>query len=442
MQLEKAEEASRWTTWSSVEDLCDRYLRGRPSDQTLQVLKTVENQRPEVREFTERGFRLMALSKLDARDISPSVAQFFAVLAPAILPGAWGGMVPPITVAGRHRRIDAYLSANPWVKFAAGSVLLDMGCGFPPQTSIEAADAFPDWQIVGADPAFEGYLIYDENGNYASLDASGRVRYFQAVRAEDFFKLYTDRNATLQRFSAAFAKLLPHLPLDHGTLASTQQDGMRLVRNPLREYERENLRFIQGGFGSADMPQADVVRAFNVLLYYDAGFRGKAEEWAANVLRPGGMFICGRDDAASLNAHYTVFRNEENGLVEKEFAFGVELVRQPGWYALHDGERETWRLAELVGVLRSNREFLREYDSSLDALLAEYKISVRDENGCLINHPELGEPAKRLSAYLTIAEAMQTKFTEAAVSVLQKAGLNAWRNSVGHVAVGALSPMA
>jgi SAM-dependent methyltransferase len=315
--------------------------------------------------------------------------------------------------------------------------MLDVGCGFLPQTSIESADSFPDWQIVGLDPAVEGYLIYDENGNYALLDGTGRVRYFQAVRAEDFFKLYADRNATMRRFADAFAALLPSLPPDDGTLASAQQDGMRLVRHPLKQYERPNLKFLQGGFGSADAPQADVVRAFNVLVYYDAEFRRKAEEWAGKILRPGGIFICGRDDAASLNAHYTVFRNENGRLVEKEFAFGVELVRQPAWYALHDGERETWRLAELIGALRSDREFLRDYDERVDALLAESKISARDNNGCLVDHPEASDLAKRLPEYIAISETTQAEFTERAVSVLQRTGLNAWRNSVGHVAVGA-----
>lgn len=437
MLLGSRPHAAERASWSTVEELCDHYLGGRPAEQTLQVLKAVEKQRLEVREFAERGFRLMALSKLDARDISPAVAQFFTVLAPAVLPGAWGGVVPPITVPGRHIKIDAYLRNSPWKKFEAGTVLLDVGCGFPPQTSTDAADSFPDWQIVGADPAFEGYLIYDENGNYALLDGTGRVRYFQAVRAEDFFKLYADRNATMQRFAAAFAELLPSLPPDDGTLASAQRDGMRLVRHPLKQYERQNLKFLQGGFGSADVPQADAVRAFNVLLYYDAEFRRKAEEWAAKILRPGGIFICGRDDAASLNAHYTVFRNEGERLLEKEFAFGVELVRQPGWYALHDGERETWRLAELIGVLRTDKEFLRAYDERLDALLAEHRFSVRDANGCIIDHPDASDLAKKLPAYVAIAETMQAEFTERAVSTLRRAGLNAWRNPVGHVAVGA-----
>jgi hypothetical protein len=89
--------------WNTVEELCDRYLGGRPSEAALQVLRNTEQQRPEVRDFVERAFRLMAISKFDPRDFSPFVAGFFAVIAPGILPGAWGGIVPPITLPWRHR---------------------------------------------------------------------------------------------------------------------------------------------------------------------------------------------------------------------------------------------------------------------------------------------------------------------------------------------------
>jgi hypothetical protein len=138
-------ERERWT----VEELCDRYLGGRPSEAALQVLRNTEQQRPEVRDFVERAFRLMAISKFDPCDFSPFVARFFAVIAPGILPGAWGGIVPPITLPGRHRKIDAYLRSNEWANFEPGTVLLDVGCGFPPQTSTDAAEAFLEWRIVG-----------------------------------------------------------------------------------------------------------------------------------------------------------------------------------------------------------------------------------------------------------------------------------------------------
>jgi hypothetical protein len=359
-------------------------------------------------------------------------------LAPSILPGAWGGMVPPITVPGRHKKIDSYLRSNPWTNFEPGTILLDLGCGFPPQTSMDAADAFPEWQIVGADPAFEPYLLYDERENYASFELNGKLRYFQASRPEEFLHLYTDRNATMQRFSEAFVQLLPNLPTDELELAKVELNGMRLLRHPLRTYERFNLKFVQGGFGSSDLPEAGVARSFNVLIYFDADFRRQAEAWVAQVLRPGGLFVCGRDDAASLNAHYSVYRREAGRLVEKEFAFGVETVRHSAWFALHDGERETWRLAELLGILRSDGEFLHDYDARLDTLLAENGIAVRDGNGYLAEPPNAIDFARALPAYEAIVRGIEAEFADRAVDVLQRAGLNAWRNPVGHIAVGAL----
>lgn len=436
MQASGGTETEKRERWNAIEELCDRYLGGRPSEAALQVLKNAEQQRPEVRDFVERAFRLMALSKFDPRDISPFVAQFFTVIAPGILPGAWGGIVPPFTLPGRHRKIDAYLRSNEWANFEPRTVLLDVGCGFPPQTSIEAAEAFPEWHIVGADPTFEQYLLYDERENYACLDQTGRVRYFQASRPDEFLRLYSNRDATIEHFSQAFAQLLPGLPADEGTLSTAEHGGRRLVRHPLSAYERANLTFVQGGFGSSDMPQAGVVRSFNVLIYYDAEFRRKAEEWVAQILRPGGLFVCGRDDSESLNAHYTVYRSEGGRLLEKEFAFGLETVRHCVWYALHDGEQETWRLAELLGILRSDREFLRDYDARLDTLLAENRMAVRDENGCLAESPDPIEAARALPVYQEISREMEAEFADQAVSVLQRAGLRAWRNPVGHIAVG------
>ena len=178
-------ERERWHGRRTV-----RPLPGRPPVRSRSsIAQERGSQRPEVRDFVERAFRLMALSKFDPRDLSPAMARFFVVFAPSILPGAWGGIVPPITMPGRHKKIDAYLRSNPWTNFGPGTVLLDLGCGFPPQTSMDAAEAFPEWQIVGADPAFEPYLLYDERENYASFDLNGKLRYFQATRPAEFLQL-------------------------------------------------------------------------------------------------------------------------------------------------------------------------------------------------------------------------------------------------------------
>ena len=165
--------------WTSIEELFERLFGDRSYSGHFPLLKKTENERAEVKGFIERAFRLMAISRAVPENISPSLAWILSVMIPSVLPGAWGNVVPPITYEDRHQLINQYLVANPWAEFADGSVLLEMGCGFPPQTAIDAARAFPRWQVVGADLRFDPYVLYDPDGNYACMDSAGGVRYFQ-----------------------------------------------------------------------------------------------------------------------------------------------------------------------------------------------------------------------------------------------------------------------
>ena len=202
--------------------------------------------------------------------------------------------------------------------------------------------------------------------------------------------------------------------------------------------ERPNLKLVQAGLGE-ETPQADIVRVFNVLFYFDSAFRSGADEWVLRTLRPGGLFLCGADGAQTLEARYSVYRNENGHLVRKEFAFSLDNVRPFAvmpWFCLHDKEKETFELAKLVGVLRSDEGFRGDYDSCLDELLAEKRIWLRKEDGFLAAPPDpLSAPA-RTHAYVAIQKELEQEgFTDPAVSVLKRAGYNAWKNSVGHIGV-------
>ena len=125
---------------------------------------------------------------------------------------------------------------------------------------------------------------------------------------------------------------------------------------------------------------------FNVLFYFDATFRTRAEEWALRTLRPGGLFLCGADGNLTFESRYSVYRNESGNLVPKEFAFSLDNLRPPGvmpWFCLHNEEKETFTLARLIGILRSDESFRLDYDSRVDELLAENRIFVRQEDGFL-----------------------------------------------------------
>jgi SAM-dependent methyltransferase len=429
------------TVWSSIEELFERMFASQPCPHHLAVLKNAENERPEVKAFIERAFRLMVISNWAPANITPGLAWILGVMIPRLLPGAWGNVVPPFTYEDRHRLINDYLHANPWGTFPKDTVLLEMGCGFPPQTAIDAARNFPGWQVIGADLQFDPYVVYDAEGNYACMDAGGGVRYFQPSSANgaSFISLYNDTSFTFQRFRALFEVLRERLPASEpGECVSIEHDGARLVHHPIRSYERSNLKLMQAGLG-AETPQADIIRVFNVLFYFDSAFRSRTEQWALRTLRPGGLFLCGADGAQTLEARYSVYRNENGNLVPKEFAFSLDNVRPHtvvSWFCLHDQEKETFALAELVGVLRSDEGFRLAYDSRFDELLAEKRIWHRQENGFLAAPPDQLSSPEWLQAYLAIQKQLEQEgFADRALSVLKRAGHHAWKNPAGHLAV-------
>jgi hypothetical protein len=429
------------TAWTSIEELFERTFGDRSYSNHFPLLKKTENERAEVKEFIERAFRLMAISRVAPENISPSLPWILSVMIPVLLPGAWRNVVPPITYEDRHHLINQYLAANPWAELPDGSVLLEMGCGFPPQTAIDAARDLPRWQVIGADLEFDPYVLYDSDGNYACMDSAGAVRYFQPGPSNrtSFLSLYEDQAGTFQRFGELFAQLREKLPVPKThECAAAEQDGARLVVNPIRSYERSNLTLVQAGIGE-DVPPANIIRVFNVLFYFDSAFRARAEQWALRTLLPGGLFLCGGDGVKTLEARYSVYRKEHDTLVRKEFAFSLDNLRPPTvlpLFCLHDQEKETFELAKLLGVLNSDEKFRRDYNFRLDELLAEKKIWVRQPNGFLGPPPEPIDAAAWTVQHLALhGQLAEEGFVDRAVTVLKRGGYRAWKNPVGHVAV-------
>jgi hypothetical protein len=273
------------------------------------------------------------------------------------------------------------------------------------------------------------------------MDAEGGVRYFHpaSTNAANFFSLYGDTSSTFQRFRAIFTALRAKLPASHnGQCVSIEHDGARLVHHPIKTYERKNLKLMQAGLGE-ETPPADIIRVFNVLFYFDAAFRTRAEEWALRTLRPGGLFLCGADGNQTFEARYSVYRNENGNLVPKEFAFSLDNLRPPAvmpWFCLHNDEKETFVLATLLGVLRADEAFRRAYDSRVDELLAENRMLARQEDGFLGAHPDPLPVSDWQPVFLAMQNKLQQEgFVDRAVSVLNRAGYHAWINPVGHVAV-------
>nr|AGS49344.1 hypothetical protein [uncultured bacterium esnapd2] len=219
----------------------------------------------------------------------------------------------------------------------------------------------------------------------------------------------------------------------------------KVIQEALRQCENGNLELFGGGIGEFTVDGgADVIRCMNVLMYFDHPFREKALSWAAAMLRPGGLLLCGSNWIDSASSRYTVYRKEKDRLVGKEFAFSADNIRPielAPWYGLHDDNLENLANAHAVGTVRADTPFRRRFDKRMDALLADLNMCPRDADGNLGNAPD-DMPADirgRCSALLA-SHLDDEGFVGEAVDVLRRSGRHAWRNHVGHVAMRPVTP--
>ncbi len=390
--------------------------------------------------LADRVFRLMRVARFDPADLTSLTAWLIGFGVPRAVPSAWDGAVPPITMTGRHQKLDDYIARNPWHRPMDEPVLVDLGCGFPPFTAVDSAAKLTGWRIIGVDPSLNRYLVYDDRGDYACFDDEEHLRYYHNGILD------SDPAATRARFRRLLRRLLPLLPGDDtGELGEVEHHGAHLMRNPLRRYERGNLVLAQGEVGSFDIEGgADVIRCMNVFMYFDQAFRERALDWACDVLRPGGLFVCGSNWALSTCSRYTVYQEQGGRLVPREFAFSIDNVRPitlAPWYALHDDNLENLCNAEAVGVIRGDNGFRRRFDERLDALLAQAGVCARGADGYLTGAAEETtlDHFEEQSADL-IEQLDREGFVDDAITVLRHAGRDAWRNSVGHVAMQLVQP--
>lgn len=418
----------------------ETYFNGRLSSAVLSQLATLEQsaRHPEVRAFLERAFCHMQRARFPATAFTVELATQFGHVV-QMVQDAWQGTVPPFTLEGRHHKLDNYLESHPWFQANPSGTFLDVGCGFPPLTTVATAGRFPNWQVIGIDPALPHYLVQEEHGDYALFDENGALQYFQGGHGRAL-AVWRDPVSAREHFTDLWRHWRPQLAAGSPEAAASVGNGrVRLVQNPVRHYERSNLVFRHGRIGALALPASHVIRCFNVLFYFDGPFRQQALAWFASLLVDGGLALCGVNGFHSTRCRYTVYRQQGADLVETEFAFSLDNVRPLGgisWSAFHDDDEEVSRLAALVGVIRSNASFQHDFDARLDVLLTEAGLFHYGHDGYLREMPTAMTPSEREKHQYDIGEQLdQEGYTTAAVAVLQQAGHQAWRNSAGHIAV-------
>ncbi len=421
-------------TTKFITDLNNRYFEGNLSQEFQSRLSELPVDRPDVFAFVERMFSFMKRGGAQPTDLSVMQGEILGSLLARILPGAWEGRVPPITVPGRHGIIDQYINESRWLSPGSES-MLDLGCGFPPHTTIESAEYFPDWKITGGDPSLPMFLVYDAEGNYATFTEGKEIVYFQPAlpSIENWNALLTDSAATSKRFEELLEKLLT------SSNGVGESDFPRLEVDPVRAHEDENLSFITGGIGQLDIAPVDVIRCFNVLFYFNDEFRENALDWFAQKLNDGGLLVLGSNWALSTESRYYVYQRSNGSLHLKEFAFSLDNLCPIGivtWYTNHDDDRESARLADYLNILRQDEDFMGRFYAFQDSIRAKHGICARDENGYYGGIDPSLSPAELWMGSAAMLSAIQKSgLVEEAVGVLRASGLDAGVNEVGHVAV-------
>ncbi len=421
------------TTTQFIDDLNIRFFNGELSNEFINELQQLPVDRPDVFAFVERMFKFMNQAKVPATDLSTMTGEILGTLLARILPGAWEGAVPPITLPGRHAAIDQYIKKAPWYTSETNS-MLDIGCGFPPYTTLDTAKAFPDWNILGVDPSLPVYLIYDAQGNYATLDENKKTVYFQPAlpTIENWNALLDDAAATKRRFENLLEDLIDK--------PSGEPDSLpRLEKNPIAGYETDKLAFIRGGIGQVEIQPKDVIRCFNVLFYFDDAFYKNALNWFAKNTAENGWVLIGADWAVSTESYYNVYQKVGDTLVNKEFAFSLDCICPLAivpWYANYDDDRQTADLTKYIAIIRSDTQFMEEFYSIHDAERKLEGVCPRDDNGYYgVLDPSVGPSEVWAKAAKFIESFNTTGLNQKAAEVLKKAGLNAGVNAVGHVSV-------
>ncbi len=419
------------------DDLVEQVL-GRSLSPELTGMVPFAGMPPDAKGFIRRALNLMKQTAYPPTDINIALLRWLATIR-TMLPGGWGGRIPPITLPGRHRQIDAYVAAQEMTNtIDTQPVFVDVGCGFPPVTTAETARNLPDWQVFGVDRSFAAYVLYDSEGHYACFGPDGAFHYFQALMTSGGRSLYADPETAQNRFQRLFSDLFPLLRKSDGSKSETiEKDGDRLIHHHIRDYETENLRFIESDLADVNLDPANVIRCMNLFLYFDPETRKRMLRRSEDLLQSDGIMIVGTN-GLGIQTRYAVFRNGSNGLSATEFAFTPDnlgpIVFMP-WFTIHEDDPEAALLARMARAVRADTPFWRAFRGRVDELLDCHGICRRGTDGFLTFHQEI-PPKEYLMKNAQLWSQVEAEgFVEGAVDALRRSGYDAWKNPVGDVAV-------
>jgi CheR methyltransferase, SAM binding domain len=422
----------------SFDDLVEQFL-GRRLPKHMSGALSLSELPPDTQGFIMRMLVLMKQSGYSVTGFSPYLIRWLSTTIPSMLPRAWGGRIPPITLPGRHKKLDSYVAKQNDDRGKATRIFVDAGCGFPPLTTAETALKLPGWQIYGIDHSFADYVLYDMDGHYACFGKNGEFQYFQALMNSSGRALYANPDAAKNRFNKLFTDLFPLLRNPKGTTSETvEKDGNKLIYNHIRNFEADNLTFLKADIKELKLPPVEVIRCMNVLIYFKPEIRRKMLAQAGKLLDDGGILIAGTN-GLGIQSRYAVYQKGAYGLSLNEFAFGLDnlsdIVFMP-FFTIHENDTEAELLAELAAVIRADRSFWPDFNSRIDDLLQHQDICQRKADGFLHFQEQEMSPVEYLKKNAVLWRQMDKEgYLDRAVDVLERAGYDSWKNPVGDIAI-------
>lgn len=422
----------------SFSAMVEEYL-GEPAPVSLTDSVDWERLSIEARSFLRRALALMKTSGYSTKNFSPHLIRWLVTTVPNMLPAAWGGRIPPITIPGRHKKFDDYISTVFGYAMDEPHIYVDIGCGFPPLTTTETARRFGHWFVYGVDKSFAKYVLYDENDHHACFDAQGGFQYFQAMNNIRGRALYADPEAARRHFNTLFWTLHPLLKHNRdGKSEVVEKDRCRLIRNHIRDFEMSNLKLIEKDVADVELPPAKVVRCMNLFIYFDADTRREMLVNAGRLLDDGGLLLVG-SNGFGIQSRYAVYENSQSGLWPREFSFSLDnlghIVFMP-WLTVQDIDPEAELLAQLTGAIRKHRPFWEKFSARLDDLFRDHSICRRGSDGRLHFQTNEMPIAEYLEKNALVWHQMEVEgYTEAAIDALNHNGYAAWKNPVGDIAI-------
>ncbi len=374
--------------------------------------------------------RRMSSAGMPARAFTSHFVGLLATFLLELVPAARRGLVPGLSFPGRHTRADRWMADVLARKRPRdGYTVFDIGCGYPPHTSVDLANAWPASKIVAVDPQLPAYLL-EHSGVRAFFGRDRTLSYAVSDAALARVNDADTRAALIDAFARA-SLMLGELRSGEGELDGAR---FRLVKDPVQDHERENMSFETAsieGFGRRD---ADYVRCLNVLAYFPEPARTRARSALAQLLLPGGLLLTGSNFIAGSEAHYTVYERRSE-LKRVEIGFGIDNLRPLGplpWLELHR-DPEVQQLAGYVRAIRSDTAFSQDFDLTFERVTGELGLLDASADDFDIAPLPPTRAHDVLRALLTKLDDLG--FVERAAAVLRTRGYDAARNATGDISV-------